>query len=149
MAGAVTTMAMTTDRRMPLHLAVLVGASTAAYAISLAGVTALQSAADGAVVEARSPSRDAAQRLTDAHDKLQLEMDTATRAYADSAARYDALSVEIGSLDSTLERYAEAAARVSGAARSLPARVRLPSVSRTSTGTTSKPRVSGTTGASG
>jgi hypothetical protein len=140
---------MTTDRRLPLHLAVLVGASTAAYAISLAGVTALQSAADGAVVQARTPARDAAARLTDGHDRLQAELDAAARAYATSAARYDALSAEVTTLDATLEGYADAAARVSGAARALPGRVNLPSVSRTSTGTTTKPRVSGTTGASG
>ena len=136
---------MTTDRRIPLHLAVLVGASTAAYAISLAGITALQSAADGAVVSARAPARDAAARLTDGHDRLQAELDAAARSYETSATRYDDLSAEV----TTLEDFADAAARVSGAARALPGRVSLPSVSRTSTGTTSKPRVSGTTGASG
>ncbi len=140
---------MTTDRRIPLHLAVLVGASTTAYAISLAGVTALQSSADGAVESARAPARDAATRLTDAHDRLQAELDVAARAYAASAARYDELSVSVASLDATLEDYAEAAARVSGAARALPMRVSLPSLSRVSTGTSPKPRVSGTTGASG
>ena len=140
---------MTTDRRIPLHLAVLVGASTAAYAISLAGITALQSAADGAVVSARAPARDAAARLTDGHDRLQAELDAAARSYETSATRYDALSAEVTTLDTTLEDFADAAARVSGAARALPGRVSLPSVSRTSTGTTSTPRVSGTSGASG
>ena len=138
-----------TDRRIPLHLAVLLGASTAAYAISLAGITTLQSTTDAAVVVARSPSRDAAARLANGHDRLQAEIDAATRAYATSASRYDELSAAIGSLDATLDGYAAAAARVSGAARALPGRVSLPSVSHTSTGTTSKPRVSGTTGASG
>ena len=148
-ADMTTTMAMMTDRRVPLHLAVLVGASTAAYAISLASVTALQAAADEAVVVARAPARDAATRLTNGHDRLQAELDAATRAYATAASRYDELSAAVASLDASLEGYTEAAARVSGAAHALPSRVSLPSVSRTSTGITTKPRVSGTTGASG
>ena len=98
---------MTTDRRIPLHLAVLVGASTAAYAISLAGVTALQSAADGAIVSASAPSADAASRLSDGHDRLQAELDAAARAYATSAARYDALSAEVTTFDATLERFTD------------------------------------------
>ena len=43
-----------TDSRRPLHLAVMFGASTALYAVSMAGVSALQSDADRAL-DARRP----------------------------------------------------------------------------------------------
>ena len=139
---------MTTERRVPLHLAVLVGASTAVYAASLAGVTALQSASNGSVVEAQAPARDAVERLSEGHDRLEAELDAAARVYAASADRYEQVTLGVSSLDRSLETFAAEAARVSGAARALPGRVTMPTVSRTTT-STSKPRVSGTTGASG
>jgi hypothetical protein len=138
-----------TEARRPVHLAVLLGASTAVYALSLAGVTALQSATDRALVAGQAPTQDAADRLGDGHDRLEAELATAMRRYAESAARYEALVATMATMESSLESYAGRAAAISGAARSLPARVSLPTVTRTVTTTVVKPRVRATTGASG
>lgn len=138
-----------TDRRLPLHLAVLVGASTAAYAVSLAGVTALQSSADQALILARSPSEEAAARIATGHDRLQADVERSAATYAASAARFDDLAARLASLDTSLDAYAARMEKVSGAAHALPARVVLPRVSRAVTTSRSKPATSASTGASG
>jgi phage shock protein A len=142
------------DRRLPLHVAVLVGASTAAYAVSMAGVTALQSNTDQALILARSPSQDAAARITAAHDQLQTQIELSAGAYAGSAATYDELTAGLTSLDTSLQKYAKRMAKVSGAARAMPGRVSMPGVSRSATSSSSsssstKPRVAASTAASG
>jgi hypothetical protein len=138
-----------TERRRPIHLAVMIGAATTAYAVSLAGVTALQSEADQALIARRSPSEEAAARLGDGHDRLETDVERAARAYAASAARYDELTATLESLEASLERYAGRVEAVTGAAQALPGRVRLPTVTRTITRTSSKPGVTASTGASG
>ena len=138
-----------TDRRLPIHVAVLVGASTAAYAVSMAGVTALQSNTDQALITARAPSQAAADRAAQAHDRLQAQIQLSAGAYAASAASYDSLTADLSTLDSSLEAYAGRMAKVSGAARALPARASMPSVARSSGSSSSKPRVKASTAASG
>jgi hypothetical protein len=141
-----TTMA---EIRRPIHLLVLIGASTAAYAFSLAGVTALQSSTDRALIDAEAPAADAVERIGRGHDRLESDLSAAAARYAESAARYEALVTSMATMESSLEAYAGRAASVSGAARSLPSHVSLPTVTRTVTTTVVKPRVRATTGASG
>ena len=137
------------DRRLPIHVAVLVGASTAAYAVSMAGVTALQSNTDQALIAARSPSQAAAERFGQAHDRLQAQIELSASAYAGSAASYDQLTAGLATLDTSLEAYAGRMKTVTGAARALPARASMPSVARSSVRVSSKPRVRAATAASG
>jgi len=137
------------ERRLPVHLVVLVGASTAAYAVSLAGITALQSGADQALIEARAPAEQAAARISEAHDQLQAEVVHSAHAYAGSAARYGDLATSLSTLDTSLDGYAGRMAKVTGAALALPARISLPAVSRAATSVRSAPATSATTGASG
>ena len=59
-----------TDPRRPLHLAVMLGASAALYAGSMAGVALLQSDADRALTQRQAPAKDAVARLQDGHDRL-------------------------------------------------------------------------------
>ncbi len=138
-----------TEARRPIHLVVMVGAATTAYAMSLAGVTALQSETDRAFMARQSPAEQAAARLGDGHDRLEADVDRASKAYADSAARYAELTATLESLEASMEQFAGRVQSVSGAARALPARVSLPPVTRTITITSSKPRVTASTGASG
>src|SRR6185369_14917569 len=49
-----------TDPRRPLHLAVMLGASAALYAASMAGVALLQSNADRELTQRQAPARDEA-----------------------------------------------------------------------------------------
>ena len=138
-----------TERRRPIHLVVMIGGATTAYAISLAGVTALQSETDRSFMARQSPAEQAAARLGDGHDRLETDIERASQEYAASAARYDELTTTLDSLEASLERYAGRVEAVTGAARALPGRVRLPAVTRTVTRTSSKPRVTASTGASG
>lgn len=149
MVATTSTSTAMTDRRVPLHLAVLLGTSAAAYAVSLAGITSLQSAADQAIAVQRAPAQDAAARAAADHDRLASEVDRSAAAFAAMADRYDALAADLANLDAALENQAAIVAKVSGAASALPKRVALPTVTRTVTVTVSRPRVSASTGASG
>ena len=57
------------DRRIPTHLAVLVGVTAGAYAITLAGVTALQSSQDARLIADREPSQMAAAEAARDHER--------------------------------------------------------------------------------
>jgi hypothetical protein len=139
-----------TEPRRPLHLAVLFGASTAVYAVSIAGVAAIQSADDQALIARQAPADDAATRLSGGHDELEARLARAAAAYARAAAGYDALVTMLESSEAALGDYAGRVQAVSGAAQALPARVDLPAVStRVVVKTTSRPKTSASTGPSG
>jgi len=137
------------DPRRPIHLAVLVGASTALYAVSLAGVTALQSGTDQAAIDDASPVAAAADRLRDGHDQLEDAVTAAESRYARTAARYDALTADISAVEDSLQAYANRMAAVGGATKSLPSKMSLPTVARAVRSSASKPVVRSTTTASG
>lgn len=139
---------MATEARRPVHLFVLVGASASVYALSLAGVTSLQSAADGALIEARSPIGAAADRVGSSHDDLDAVVSTAAQTYAGAADRYGQLAAQLVEVEAALDALAGRVASVAGAADALPTRISLPRVT-VSTPKTSKPVVHATTGASG
>lgn len=139
-----------TESRRPLHLAVLFGASTVLYAVSMAGIAAIQSGADRSLVARQAPADEAADRLRAGHDELDTRLAGLAAAYARAASGYDALSTSLGVTESSLDAYAVRVEAVSGAAQSLPARVRLPAVStKVVVRTTTRPRTSASTGASG
>ena len=137
-----------TDARRPVHLAVLLGASAGIYAVSLAGVTALQAATDRALIDERAPLGAAMSTLAGGHDAVETDLERAARAYGDAAAGYDRLAPRLDTLETSLDALAGTVSQVSGAARALPGHVTLPTVTRTVT--TKAPPVShATTGASG
>jgi len=137
-----------TDRR-PVHLAVLVGASAGAYAISLAGVTALQSATDARVAADRGPASHAVDIVASGHDGLQASIDGAAGAFAVAADRYAAMTDRLAEMESSLDRLGQRVAKVTGAAGALPTRVSLPAVDRSTPPATRTKAVHATTGASG
>jgi hypothetical protein len=140
-----------TDARRPLHLAVMIGASTALYAVSMAGVTAIQSNNDRTLIMRQTPAEDAAARLHAGHDQLEAQINQAADAYGRAAGGYDALTPRLGDMEDSLGNLAGRVQTVSGAAQALPGRISLPPISRSvvRTVTTSKPATSTTTGASG
>ena len=144
------TAAAMTESRRPLHLAVLFGASTALYAVSMAGVALIQSGADRALNARQAPANEAADRLRAGHDALDARLARLAAAYAHAASGYDTLSTSLGVTESSLDDYAARVGAVSGAAQALPARVSLPAVStKVVVRTTTRPRTSASTGASG
>jgi hypothetical protein len=138
-----------TESRRPIHLAVLVGVSASAYAISLAGVAALQSATDARVAADRAPAGQAADALASGHDQLETSLGEANRAYADAADRYARLGTRLIDMETSLENLGTRVEKVSGAANALPGRVSLPTISTTTRVVTRTKVVHATTGASG
>jgi hypothetical protein len=138
-----------TDRRRPLHMAVMLGASTALYAGTMAGVALLQSDADRALSQRQAPAQDAVSRLQDGHDRLDAAIGKAADAYARAASRYDALAPTLTDTEASLSDLASRVEIISGAARALPARISLPPITRVVKATSTRPKTSATTGASG
>jgi len=128
----------------------MVGASTALYAVSMAGVTAIQSNSDRTLILRQSPAEAAVARLRDGHDRLEAAIDRATDDYGRAAGGYDALSPQLTQMETSLGLLSGRVEKVSGAARAVPGRVSMPAVSRSVSGTTtSRPKTTASTGASG
>jgi hypothetical protein len=139
-----------TDTRRPLHLAVMFGASTALYAVSMAGVASIQSTGDQTLAAKQAPADNAATRLQEGHDALEARLARAADAYARAAAGYDQLASTLETTENALGDYAGRVQAVTGASKALPGRVSLPSVSsKVVVRTTSKPKTTTSTGASG
>lgn len=138
-----------TETRRPVHLAVLVGMSATAYAVSLAGVTALQSASDVRVAADRAPAGHAADVLTIGHDRLASSLDEATRAYELAAGRYGQLGTRLGDMETSLAALGKRVEKVTGAADALPGRVSLPAITTSTRVVTRTKVVHAKTGASG
>ncbi|HET8784536.1 MAG TPA: hypothetical protein VFM38_02795 [Candidatus Limnocylindrales bacterium] len=119
---------MATETRRGLHLGVLVGLSTAAYAAALAGVTALQSAADRATLVAREPVARTVEAVASDHDALEQRIQGATERYTSVSAMYADLGPAIDDLEGTLDELADLTGRLGESAAQLPRRVSLPSV---------------------
>ena len=119
---------MATDTHRGLHIGVLVGVSTAAYATVLAGVTALQSATDGTLIAARDPIARTLGAVASDHHALERRLRSATDRYSSIAGEYADLGPAIDDLELRLDQLAATTRRVGASAAQLPARVALPSV---------------------
>lgn len=116
------------DRRIPSHLAVLIGVSAGAYAVSLAGMTALQAGTDARIREQREPFRLAAEAVAAEHGDLETAIDAATRRYTAVATRYGLTGATITEMEGSLDELAVRAATLLESAASLPTRFSLPAV---------------------
>jgi hypothetical protein len=123
--------------------------SASAYAISLAGVAALQSATDAGVAADRAPVGQAADALATGHDRLERSLDEASRAYVLSSERYARVGSGLVEMEASLDALGTRVEKVSGAANALPGRVRLPTISTATRVITRTKVVHATTGASG
>lgn len=139
-----------TDRRVPpAHLFVLIGVSAGVYAVSLAGVTGVQSAADAKVHAQREPIRLAADAARDQHDRLEAAVEAASQRYQELADRYASSGEWLTGMEGSLDTLASRAADLSESTASLPTRFSLPSVRAAAPRTSSKPKTHTTTRASG
>jgi hypothetical protein len=136
------------DRRFPLHLAVLAGCSTGAYALTLATVTTFQSGADGSLAREREPVASAIDSIASQHDDLERAISTAIQTYDEAAATYARLGASIADVEHGLDRLAGLTRKVSTSASTLPSRVTLPTV-RSGPRRAAPPATHATTGASG
>lgn len=136
------------DARRPLHVGVFVGLSAGIYALSLAGVTAIQAQSEAAIAADRVPTADAIARLAAQNDSLEANARRAGRAYERAVGAYDRVGQAMAEVEGRLGELATTVRAVDGASRALPDRVALPRVNRTAT-TIKSPTVHATTSASG
>jgi hypothetical protein len=133
----------------PPHIGVMFGLSTAAYAVTLAGVTALQSGSEAALAAERAPAIARIDTLAAGNQRLADELAAAGATYNSVAAAYSAVGGSLADLEAALGGLATSVKHIDGVSRSLPSKIALPSVGRVSSGGGGAPSTSSTTGASG
>ena len=143
-------MAATTDRTwlgLPSHVVVMLGASTAAYALVLAGVAGLQSRNEAELAALRAPAVQGLDALTAGHDAIGARLEAAQDAYNAAVQAYADAGGSLATVEANLGAFAGVVAQIDGASRSMPTSVKLPPVQRASSA--KAPKTQGTTGASG
>lgn len=128
-----------------------VGMTAGLYAVSLAGVTVLQSATDTQLAADRAPAAGAVAQLKSTHDAMEGSLDRLAGAYTKAADGYQAITDGIAWYEqalAALEQQVKAAAG-SAAALSVPSLARLPAVSSSAAVVSSRPAVNACTTASG
>jgi hypothetical protein len=142
----------------PARAGMLIGASAALYAVTLAGVTALQADTDAATAAARAPYQDVVAQTRAANDALEAQLQKASAEVRALVATYGAVGDNVAAYQARLDSLAALVAEVEGSAAALPARIKLPTVSmrgavagtsRSGGGGTSRPATTAKTGASG
>lgn len=136
--------------RHPIHVVVAVGMTAGLYAVSLAGVSGLQAAADRQFAADRAPAADAVAHLHDSDDVLESRLAQLDGAYATAADQYQLVAAGIAVHEEALNALGKQVKTAAGAASALsvPA-ARLPGVSRTTVYVSGKPAVNACTTASG
>jgi hypothetical protein len=112
--------------RIPRHVMALIGLSTCGYAAVLAGITALQSAADARTIADRAPLASAVDAVTDRSNRLAARLADIGADQASAADAYDGVAAAIVAAEADLGGLSTSVAGVDGASRSLPTRVALP-----------------------
>jgi len=118
-----------TGPRRPVHLAVIVGLSAGAYAVSLAGVTSLQSASERVLVANSDPAAEVLDLLQEHHDRLDARLAAAGASYDQAAAAYQEVTDGLGALETRLGALAKGVSRVQSGAAWAPSTWSAPSVS--------------------
>jgi hypothetical protein len=135
--------------RRPVHVVVALGMTAGLYAVSLAGVTALQATADTRLAADRAPTADAVARLRDSQDALESRLTRLDDAYATAADGYKSVAAGISAHETALNALGEQVRTAVGSASKLSVpSARLPGVSST-TAYVSRPAVNACTTASG
>jgi hypothetical protein len=136
------------ELRLPAHIGVVLGASTAAYAVALAGVTMLQAQGEAAAAADRAPVVSGIDGIAARNEQLAAAMSAAGADYQAATEAYLANGGRLADLERALAALTSQVAKIDGVSRSLPSGVSLPKVVRRIT-TTTAPATSSTTGASG
>ncbi|HZL14751.1 MAG TPA: hypothetical protein VFC97_01450 [Verrucomicrobiae bacterium] len=105
--------------RRPIHVVVAVGMTAGLYAISLAGVAALQSASDLQLAADRAPAADAVAGLKSAHDAIEARLGTLNGAYAHAADVYQGIAKAIVGHEQALAALGQQVQAAAGAAAAL------------------------------
>jgi hypothetical protein len=127
----------------------LIGASAAVYAVTLAGVSGLQAQSDAAAIARREPWLAEIAESRAANDKLEAILIAAGSEAKDLADEYAATGVSVSAYQARLDELASLVAQVQGTAAALPARISLPKVTVRGTTRSTRPSTTATSGASG
>lgn len=141
----------------PARAGMLVGATAAVYAVSLAAVAGLQTSADAEIAARRQPYLDEVVAARATNDALELRIREADAAARSLAGMYAATSGEVMDFQARLDSLAALVAEVEGSAAALPNRIKLPSVSargpisssRSGSGSKTRPSTTTNSGGSG
>jgi hypothetical protein len=139
-----------TDRTwlgLPSHVVVMLGASTATYALVLAGVAGLQSRNESDLAALRAPAVEGLGSLSAGHDALGARLQAAQDAYNAAVQAYTQAGGSLDTVEANLGAFAAVVAEIDGVSRSMPTTVKLPAVKKASGA--GAPKTQGTTGASG
>jgi hypothetical protein len=134
--------------RLPAHVAVMLGVSTAAYAVSLAAVTVSQASSEAALAAERAPAIAAIDDISARNSRLASDLEAAGTHYNAVAQGYLAAGGNLADLEAALADLATSVSQIDGVSRSMPSTVTLPKVAR-QVSAKSAPATSSTTGASG
>ena len=140
-----------TATRRPIHVAVTVGVTASLYAVSLAGVTALQHDSNSRLTAERAPAAAAVEALRGANDALEADLALLGAGFSGASDAYRAIADGIGAHKSALASLGKRVAAVEGSASSLrvPTVSRLPALSSRTVAAAPKPVTNACTNASG
>lgn len=134
----------------PARAGMLIGASAAVYAVTLAGVSMLQSEGDAAIAARRAPFVEAVASVQAGNDALEaalVKIDAEARALTDN---YALVGEDVAGYQARLDELAALVADVQGSVAALPTRISLPAVTmRGAVGGSGAPRTTASSGASG
>ncbi len=136
----------------PTRAGMLIGASAAIYAVTLAGVSVMQADSDAASAARRQPYLAAVASARSANDALEAALAKADSGAQILAGQYETVGQDIAGYQARLDELARLVAEVQGSAAALPTRISLPTVSvrsAGSSGSSKAPAAKTTTKASG
>ena len=118
-----------------------------AFAVTLAGVTALQAASERAAADLRAPALATVGSAGIVHDGLDRDLAALRDDLGGAGADYERTADALAELEAGLDALTLRVAEIEGATARLPDRIALPSAPRVAAAT--KPATQATTGASG
>lgn len=139
---------MASAPKAPLHVPIALGVTAGLYAISLAGVTALQARNDAALAASHRPLADAVAGVTSERAALERDLHATVDALNAASSAYGTAANGTSTLNASLARLARQVAAATGAAARIPQTSGLPAAPGTVTVATA-PTTQATTGASG
>jgi hypothetical protein len=125
-----------TRRKDPLlttsaRAGMLIGASAAVYAVTLAGVAAFQSQDDASLVAQGRPIMDAVAQRRAANDQLEATLAALNDRLTNLGASYEATGQSVSSYEARLAALGSLVTQVNGSVTVAPTRISLPTVSTT------------------
>lgn len=132
----------------PARAGMLIGASAAVYAVSLAGVAGLQSQSDSELAARQQPYLDELARTRATNDSLEAALAAVGTQAEALSGTYATTADDVTAYEARLDQLAALVAEVQGSAAALPTRISLPTVT-VRAGSTRAPATTSTSGASG